>query len=357
MTALVQAGRYSAANARVRALLSNLIPADRWASLIEAADLASLVALLRGTWYGPALPAPGDADPSVVQVERALASHLAVAARLPLSLLQGSPHDLLDWFWRRFELDNLKTVVRAVHHQSSPDQARNALLTLGAASTLPWADLAATASIPALVERLAATWYGRVLRTALDQYGRQRSAFPLEVALDLAYYAGLLGRIQRLRGADHADAASFLRAWVDAQNLLWAYRYRLYAGLSPEEILNYTLHSHLRVDADVVRAVALGAPLLDVVRSIWQMRLPDLESLADLPEDEMLPRLELIFQRYFYALAQRARAAYPLRLASVLAYEFLLDSELRDLVVIVEGKSFAWPGERIRPYLVGERGL
>ena len=357
MTALVQAARHSAANARVRALLSNLIPAQQWTSLIEAADLASLVALLRGTWYGPALPAPGDAEPNVIQVERALASHLAAAARLPLSQLQGSPLDLLDWYWRRFELDNLKTVLRAVHHQSPPDQARNALTALGSASALSWADLAATGSIPALVERLAGTWYGRVLRTALDQYGRQRSVFPLEVALDLAYYAGLLDRIDRLRGADHADAVSFLRAWVDAQNLLWAYRYRLYARLSPEEIINYTLQSHLRVNVDVVRAIALGAPLLDVVRSIWHTRLPDLEPLVDLPEDEMLPRLELIFQRHFYALAQRARAAYPLRLASVLSYEFLLDAELRDLIVIVEGKSFAWPGERIRPYLVGERGL
>ena len=97
-------------------------------------------------------------------------------------------------------------------------------------------------------------------------------------------------------------------AWVDAQNLLWAYRYRLYARLSPEEILNYTLQRNLRVNADVVRAIALGAPLLEVVRSIWHGRLAGLDALADLPEQEALPRLELLFQRHFYALAQRTRA-------------------------------------------------
>jgi vacuolar-type H+-ATPase subunit C/Vma6 len=357
MAALLQAARYSAANARVHALLSYLIPAELWAGLIDAPDLETVVSLLRDTWHGPALPAPSAAEPDVVQVERALAGHGVAAARLPLAQLQGDAYELLDWFWRRFELDNLKTVLRAVHHGSPPDPVRGALVALGPAATLPWADLAAVGSVPLLVERLAATWYGRVLRLALDQYSRQGSAFPLEVALDLAYYAGLLERIHRLGGASREDAVRFLGGWVDAQNLLWAFRFRLYAQLSPEEILNYTLQRRLRVDADVVRAIALGAPLLDVVRSVWRERLAGLDTLADVPELEALPRLELLFQRHFYGLAQRARLHFPLRLASVLAYEFLLDSELRDLVVVIEGKSFGWPGDRIRPYLIGERGL
>jgi vacuolar-type H+-ATPase subunit C/Vma6 len=193
----------------------------------------------------------------------------------------------------------------------------------------------------------------------LDQYRRQQSVFPLEVALDLGYHAELLERIADLRGtdrADRADAADFLGAWVDAKNLLWAYRYRLYAQLSPEEILNYTLQRKLRVNADVVRAIALGAPLLDVVRNVWGGRLADLGALADVPEREALPRLELAFQRHFFALAQRVRAQFPLRLAVILAYEFLLEYEIRDLVAVIEGKAVGWPGARIRPYLIGERG-
>ncbi len=82
-----------------------------------------------------------------------------------------------------------------------------------------------------------------------------------------------------------------------------------------------------------------------------------METLAELPEQEALPRLELIFQRYLYDLAQRMRAAYPLRLALILAYEFLLEYEVRDLTAVLEGKTFGWSGARIRPYLIGARGV
>ena len=75
-----------------------------------------------------------------------------------------------------------------------------------------------------------------------------------------------------------------------------------------------------------------------------------------LTEAEALPRLEQLFQRYFYAQAQRIRAAFPLRLAPILAFEFLLEYEVRDLTAVLEGKSFGWPGERIRPYLIGAQG-
>jgi hypothetical protein len=40
------------------------------------------------------------------------------------------------------------------------------------------------------------------------------------------------------------------------QNLLWAYRYKIYGRMTPEEIINYTLHH-----ADTVRRVAPGSPL------------------------------------------------------------------------------------------------
>lgn len=357
MAALFGAPRYSGANARVHALQAYLIPDHQWAELIDAPDLFSLVMQLQDTWYGPALPRLGTAGPSLFQIEHALTDHVVAMSRRPLSLLQGAPRQLLDWFWRRFEVRNLKTVIRGVHHQSAPVQLQGALVGLGPASTLDWPGLTNAGSVPALIDRLDGTWYGRALRPALGQYRRQRSVFPLEVALDLAHATEVLGQIGRLHGADHTDARDFLGEWLDAQNLLWAFRYRIYARLSPEEILNYTLQRNLRVNADVVRVIALGAPVLDLVQELWHGRLAGLATLAGATEQEMLPRLELIFQRHLYAKAQRARLTGGLRLAALLAYEFLLEAELRDLVAVVEGKSFAWPSGQIRPYLIGERGM
>ena len=230
------------------------------------------------------------------------------------------------------------------------------LIPLGSSSRLPWNALIGANSVISVVNLLRQSAYGLVLDHALERYRREGVLFVLEVALDLSYNQHLLKLIAQLRGRDRRAAARFLGAWVDAQNLLWAYRYRIYADFSPEEILNYTLQRGLRVNADVVRAIALGAPLLTVVSQIWGDSLPGLEPLKGLPDRQALPRLELILQRHLWQEARQARGGYPLGLATVLAYEILLESEVRDLVALTEGKAVGWKAEQIRPYLIGERG-
>ncbi|MEZ4657033.1 MAG: V-type ATPase subunit [Caldilineaceae bacterium] len=215
--------------------------------------------------------------------------------------------------------------------------------------------MAAARAIPDLIERLRKTWYGTVLQNALEQYRQRQSVFVLEVALELAYYRRLRDLIAQLHGRDRREAEQFIGFWIDAQNLLWAYRYRIYARLSPEEILNYTLHRNLRVNAEVVRAVALGAPLLETVEALWPRLMPAVQSLADLSERDALPRLELLLWRHLYALATQTRAGAALHLGAVLAYEVLLESEVRDLVTIVEGKTANRSAAQLQPYLIREQ--
>ena len=356
MAYLVDAARYAAANAHVHGLISQLIPPAVRAELLAAPDLPAVVGLLRQSWYAGALAAVDAGEPDRAHLERVLWSHLAAAVRRPLRMLQGPARELLDWYWRRFEIENLKTILRGVQYGVPPEQFQASLIPLGAASSLPWTTLAAAESVFAVVERLGASVYGAFLARALDRYRREGLLFVLEVALDLGYDQRLLQLIDQLHGRDKSEARRFLGTRLDADNLLWAYRYRIYAGFLPEEILNYTLQRGLKVDVDVVRAIALGAPLPDVVRQVWGDGVPGMETLYDLPDRTALPRLEVLLQRYLHVLAQRTWQAYPLHLGTVLAYQVLVEDEMRDLMAIVEGKAFAWTAERLRPYLIGEWG-
>lgn len=355
MTQLVDAARYAAVSARVHGLFSRLLPAALWAELVAAPDLRTVYHLLQQTWYADALPALSGAQWSAEPLERALWAHFVSAARSPFRLMQGASRELLEWHWRRFEVENLKTVLRAVHYRMTPEQATAVLIPLGAASTLPWTTLVTVDSAAVLVERLRATWYGQALAQALDQYRRTQALFVLEVALDLAYYQHLLAALQQLHGRDRQEAEHFLGVWLDGQNLLWAYRYRLYARFSPEEILNYTLHRHLRVNATVVRAIALGAPLWETVTALWGTQLPGVAALQGAPERAALAHLELIFQRHLYQAAQQTRTTYALHLGIVLAFEVLLESEVRDLIALCESKVAGAPGQPLQAYLIGER--
>lgn len=356
MSMLWEAARYAGVSARVHALWARFLPGPIWEELLDAPDIASVTATLRQSWYHEAVDHLPATLVDGVQLERALTRHWVLASRSPLAFLQGASRAMLDWYERRWELNNLKTILRARHHQIAADQFLPTLIALDESTSLPWDMLATVSSITELVERLQPTWYGKVLRPALEEYRRQQSVFVLEVALDLAYYRQLRNCVAALGGRDRSEADQTIGFWINAQNLLWAFRYRIYARLSPEEILNYTLHHHLRVNATVIRTIALGAPLMETVQQLWGQQLPELLTLSDLAERDALPKLELLLWRHLFARARRIQATAALHLGAVLAYEILLESEVRDLITLIEGKAFNRTSAQIKPYLIGMRG-
>lgn len=356
MLTVFDPARYAAVSARVRGGIANLLPSSVWRALLDADDVRGLVQRLESTAYRDVLARHAEETLEPGRVERALWEYLVQAYRAPLPFLRGGPKILVDWLWRRFEVDNLKTILRTVEQDVAPEQIRASLIPLGPASELDWNSLAEASSIASVVDRLGDTWYGGVLDGALERYRREGLLFVLDVALDLSYYRRLLRLLHDLSGRDRREAERFVGTMVDSQNLLWAYRYRIHFDLSPEEILNYTLHRKLRVDATVVREIATGASLEDVILEIWATSLPGVEQLQGMSAAEALPRLEILFQRYLYDLALEATRGYTLHLGIVLAYLVLLESEVHDLIALVEGKAAGWSPDRTEPYLIAMRG-
>jgi V/A-type H+-transporting ATPase subunit C len=327
---------------------------------MEATDLRDIVSVLGTTAYGATLNTPTNQTPEPEQIEQDLQTHRVQAFRAPLKLLQGKPRTLLDWLWRRFEVANLKTIIRSVAADLPSKRILAAMIPLGAGSDLPWDTLVEVQSLPALLPTLRMSFHGQryahALKPAIEQYRREGKRFILEVALDLAYYRHLLRLIDGLSRSDRHDAGRFLAPLIDGYNLLWAFRYRTYFHLSPEEILNYTLQRRLKVDAAMVRQIATGMSLQEATREIWDNRLPGLERLDDLPLADALPELELLLRRYRYALAQRTLEGFPFQLGTILAYTVLLESEIQDVIAIIEGKAMGLAQEQIRPMLIGSRG-
>jgi vacuolar-type H+-ATPase subunit C/Vma6 len=113
------------------------------------------------------------------------------------------------------------------------------------------------------------------------------------------------------------------------------------------------LQRRLRVNASVVRRIALGASPAEIAGEQWGEHLPDRQRWADLPPAEALPALELALQRYLARLAWNTLAGYSLHLGTVLAYEVLLENEARDLITVIEGKAAGWSPEQIQSELIG----
>ena len=350
----LDAVRYTASTARVKGLYAQLLKPDIWRDLILVEGFHPTVSLLKETAYGDVIATVEQSGQlNLETLERHLSGRAASNLRKTMAFTSGSVRHLLIVWWQHFELENLKGLFRGIDQGLAPDTIRRLLIPLEEYSTLPWETLLHERSVRSLITRLEDTHYINPLRNALPAYEREQTLFPLEIALDIRYYRDLAAAILDLNGEDRQDAKRILGIHLDILNILWAYRYRVYHGLSAEEIVNYTLWRTFRTNADLIRRIALGAPPADILIEVWGTNTfspSDLAALDDTPQ--MMPRLELILLRLWRKLAQREMGGYPFRLGTLLGYVILEELEAQDLITLLEGKVMGWSFERIQEYLI-----
>jgi V/A-type H+-transporting ATPase subunit C len=313
---------YAAVHARVRAMYAAMLAPEMWSTLCGVASYAALLDTLKETVYGPYLAEVEDEHLTPRRAVYQVKKHLADAFDVLVPLMPRSARFLTAQLYRRYEVDNLKALMRGIERGAPWEQVRYVLFPLGSFTTLDAERLMEAEGVGAAVERLRDTPYYDTLSHAMKRYTAEGSLFPLEVALDLDYWRRLWRDVDRLTSTDRAQARRIVGSLLDATNLMWAIRYRVNHHLSEEEIINYTLPFGYRVHDEDVRAIAAGADVAQVVTRVY----PDLESVRELlkePQDG-LPQMETQLQRYV----------------------------VKDLTVLVEAKASQMPAERFHQYLL-----
>ena len=345
--------KYAAAGAQVHALSSRLLDTAAWRDLQAAKGLSETLSRLRMTAYADLVPDDGQLG-SLELTESRLSGRGAANVQRAMTFLDGGARNLLAVWFRHYELENIKALFRAIDQGMDPEVIRRFLVPLGDYTSLPWEALIHETSVSALIERLVHTHYINPLRAAYRMYERDRSMFPIEVALDIRYYRDVAQAMDRLNGAERAAAVRIVGIRLDMLNILWALRYRVYYRLSAEEIVNYTLWHTVHTDVDMIREIALGADPRDIVERIWGPNAIDLSELADFGSDQvrLLPRMELLLERYWRRLALRELWSSSLHLGAVLGYVAVQEIEILDLISLLEAKGMGWNSERISQHLI-----
>lgn len=331
-------------------MYSNMLNTDTWAALCEATDFTALINVLKETVYGPYLTEEGDKDLAPRRVVYQIKGHLTSAYTTVIRLVPEPARPLMIQLYRLFEVDNLKAVLRGVVTGAPWDLVRYVLFPLGPSTVLPAQAMVEAGSVSKAVELLRGTPYYETLSHAMERYTAERSLFPLEVALDLDYRRELWSDFNRLSNQDREWALRIIGSLIDMDNLMWAMRYRVYHGLSEEEIINYTVPFGYRVRDEDIQAIAAGADVARVVERIY----PDLASVLPLLQESRrgLPEIELRLQRRIMEQCRAAFIGYPFHIGIPLAYVLLNEWEIQDLTVLIEAKSLQMPAEEFRPRLL-----
>ncbi len=345
---------YAAVNARVRAMYSGRLTAEVWAGLNGAADVKTLIGLLKNSVYGRYLNAVEEKSLSprrtVFQIENRVAdAYAAIVHWVPVHA-----RAFMAQLYRRFEVDNLKAVLRGVATGVSWNRVQFVLFPFGPSTVLPAEKMMESGSVRSAVDKLRGTPYYDTLNHAMERYRAEQNLFPLEVALDLDYWRILWSAVHQLPTRDRMPSIRIAGSMMDVNNLLWAIRYKVYYRLSEEEIINYTLPFGYRVRDEDIRGIAAGADISQTVMRIYP-EVTDVEALLEEPRSG-LPQLEVLLTRH---VAKQCRAAFsgdPFHLGVPLAFILLSEMETQDLTVLIEAKAMGTPAAGFQPYLLMSGG-
>ena len=345
---------YAAIHAKVRVMYSTLLNMQEWEALYETTDFNSLVIQLKRTIYGQYLSRVKDSDLTPRRIAFQIRTRLAEANS---SIIQTVPYylkPLLSQFYRSFEVDNLKAVLRGIVTGATWERVHFVLFPYGPNSVVPAQAMVESGNIVAAVELLRGTPYYEVLSFAMKRYSTEQNLFILEVALDLDYWRNLWKYANLLTNEDRTHAMRIIGSLVDINNLMWAIRYRVYHHLSEEEVINYTLSFGYHVKDEDIRAIAAGADIAQVVERVYP-GLAGVQEMLQAPNIG-LPKLELELQRYVLQQCKAAFLGNPFHIGVPLAYLVLSKMEIQDLIVLIEAKSSGLPSEEFMPYfLMGEK--
>jgi vacuolar-type H+-ATPase subunit C/Vma6 len=343
--------RYANLSARARALTSFLIRDQEWHTLLTIEDLPLFVDTLGDLPYARDLSLPD--PPSLRTLEILFYQKVAQDYHKFVAMTRGALKSLLHELWRQFELDNLKTILRTLAEERAVSD--EGLIIPLEDSELPWAQLSHATDLQTAAAALSDTDYGPALADALPRYESEGSLFPVEVALDLGYWRRVWKAVTRLRGEDQDWARRLVGSRLDRLNVTWAFRYRIYYHLSEEEIINYTLPYGYRSDDRILRAIAAGAGIEEIVAGVWGEGVPEFVDLARDSVRETLQAFEAALMRMECRHAHRPFSGHPFHLGLLLGYLIRKECEAHDLTTLAESKAEALSAREVEPYLVSFR--
>lgn len=334
---------YEYGNTRLRAMRARLLTRQDYADMMEAGSLDRMLAILADTPYAPDIEAALVRARGLDRLDRALRSNLGTTLHRVAEFYEGRPRELVELLLSRWDLRNLRTLVRLTSLGTPLADPGRLLVPAGRLDEGELAEMAAQDDVGGLVD-LMVSWgipspeSAFALLRARAAYVEGGDVSRLEQTLDQVY----ADKAEQTLGQDDGVAANVLRAEIDARNLELALRLRA-SRLDDEPgwsaaVGEFTSGGRLAAEL-WTRIAETDSP--EVVAELAGARSPVegwKRALAEWVPEADIATLSDGLQK---AITNAARARFvtgdPLGFDIPLAYTFAKEAEVRNLSLVGRG--------------------
>jgi vacuolar-type H+-ATPase subunit C/Vma6 len=262
----------------------------------------------------------------------------------------GAGGEVFAWILARFQVENMKTLLRGLVNQTAPEIMQEHLVTLPDGLALDVKGLA-TAKTP---EEFAALLPPGTPRQRLcEVVATQRDPllpFYLEAALDCGYFQELLAKVGRLSGEDQAVIRPLALQEANFFQFMLAVRGRFHFDLPADALLALRLPGGFD---DWFKTLLAAPDLLAAAKASLGIVFDEMPAEPDSGE----AALEALAWKRFLRLANGAFRRDHMGLGAVIGYAGLRRVETANLITLSEGIRTGMTAEAIRARLVPRQAL
>ncbi|MDP2300392.1 MAG: ATP synthase A1 subunit C [Coriobacteriia bacterium] len=345
---------YGYSNARIRGMRSRLLKQAFFDDLMMAPDIGAVIHKIMDTEYGPDMEDRILHGRTAAQVDEALKDNMVRTFARVMSVSNDEARRLLTTLLGRWDLFNIKTIIRG-KHMSFPDEVIiDSLITVGQLTQVDAEELAKQESVKSVVDTLA-TWglpFAVPLREVLPDYNENADLSVLELALDRYYYEWAVKRLKGRR-ANSRLARTFLSIQVDTLNLLTCLRL-LSSDLPPEDVLRFFLPGGDRVTEELFASLSAMSDVDEVFQRLKRTPFGSiLEQVAiTYIEKGSISVFERALEDYLFRKAFATSKGDPLGIGISISYLWAKANEVTNMRIVVKGIAVGMPVERMREELI-----
>ena len=332
---------YAYVNARIRAMKSRLLDQTLLEQLINKPDLDTLISELEKTTYREELEKAGVLFSGITRIEVAIRKDLVKTFRTILDYIRGSDAErYLTIILHRWDVQNIKTIIRGKKIQESPSEILGCLIPAGELDEAALTELVKQPDVKAVIDLLA-TWgipYARPLTLNFKEFTDTGDMMVLEYALDTFYHEDALAGLKEDESPDALILKDLITTEIDTNNIKTVLRI-IRDRIDYDEAKGYFMKGSNEFDLPKLLSMLKSATFEGALKHLEQTQF---QFLAKIPPEyiaaEKISAFEKELERYLVRKAVSLFLDDPLSIAVPIAFIWAKYTEVTNIRIIARCK-------------------
>lgn len=339
---------YSAVNTKIRSMYGKLLSKADYEEMTSKKTVKDVAAYLKShTGYGNLLASIDENMVHRGELEKLLNTSLQEDFYRLIRFVRGSSRAFLEAFFLRYEVENLKMILRILNTGHSEGLLEDSLVFLRKYSDIDAEKLVRSRDVAEFVENLKGSDYYKVL-APLIVHQHNQTLFDMEMALDLHFFSSTLKvKDKLLTGKDRDSISESFGIEIDILNIMWIYRCKKLFNLPKETILSKVIPHWYNLSRKQLLTLAGSSTVEEFKVYISCTKYRDIFK----SDDEHM--WEANYMNFVYKLHKNHLLRGNFNFGQVVAYLHLKEIDIRNIITVIEGIRYSLTKEEIRSYITG----